>query len=65
MELMTRQELKNALLIYRAKNRLTQKEAAERMGFSLSTIRKAEQGAGVLDDVTVLRIMFAVEEDNK
>lgn len=65
MELVTRQELKNALIIYRAKNRLTQKEAADKMGFSLSTIRKVEQGAGVLDNMTVLRIMFAVNEDEK
>lgn len=53
-------DLANRLVMYRARNRLTQKELAEKCGLSAQTIHGIENGYQKPNKVTLAKIMLVV-----
>ena len=57
--------LADAIVNYRAKYRLSQREFAERAGVSLQTICNIETGQQEPSRVTVAKIMLVINGNNK
>lgn len=58
-------ELKDMMVRYRAKNRMTQTDLAQECGVSLQTINSVENGTQTPSKVTEAKIRLVVEEDEK
>ena len=54
-------ELKDAMIMYRAKERISQSELARRCGVSLQTINSVENGTQSPSKVTEQKIRLVVE----
>lgn len=57
--------LEEKMIMYRARERITQTELARRCGLSLQTINNVENGLQKPSKTTLLKILFVVDSDQK
>lgn len=57
--------LEEKMIMYRARERITQTELARRCGLSLQTINSVENGLQKPSKTTLLKILFVVDSDQK
>lgn len=58
-------DLRERIIRYRAKNRLTQKEMAQRCGIAQQTLCSVETGQQTPGKMTLAKIELVLEEDEK
>lgn len=59
------EELRNAMLRYRAKHSISQRELARRCGLSLQTVNSVENGTQNPSRLTAEKIRILLEQDDK
>jgi DNA-binding XRE family transcriptional regulator len=60
---LTNQEIARAVLMYRARNNLTQVEMAEKAHVSPLSIARAEKGGDSLRDITIAKLEVFLREN--
>lgn len=57
------EQLRERMIYYRAKHKITQKELADRVGVSLQTINSIETGTQTPSKVTVAKIRLVIDAE--